>query len=255
MKFEIYAIIQLVFLLIGLILSGISIYLNQIVALQFGLLFVGISLLLFFFDINLKHRLRIYTLLLEIKNPELRQYGYDSLDRLEKSLVELVGESLSVASPFLARDIAFGFLKNADENTEILATQDFVSRPNLLQDELKGYFFSINKEALGRKAKVVRILVADNAIRNDPRFAEYCKQLVGMGCNIFHLDVEVFRKIVGRDFIISLNRKDQKRSKVLIGGRDKPEDEYVAKLSYRSDDINNYRKKFDMLLSSGVEFK
>jgi len=50
-------------------------------------------------------------------------------------------------------------------------------------------------------------------------------------------------------------RKVQQRSKVLVGGRDKPEDEYVAKLSYGSDDINNYRKKFDMLLSSGVEFK
>jgi hypothetical protein len=33
-------------------------------------------------------------------------------------------------------------------------------------------------------------------------------------------------------FIISVNKKKAQQSKVLIGGRDKPEDEYVAKLSY-----------------------
>ena len=86
--------------------------------------------------------------MIDIENPELRQLGYESLNQLEKSLTELTSGYFSIVNDFQARDISFNFLKNSDENTEILATQDFVSRPYLLKDERKNYFFSINKEAV-----------------------------------------------------------------------------------------------------------
>ncbi|NQE46390.1 hypothetical protein C5S31_10250 [ANME-1 cluster archaeon GoMg2] len=249
-----YERVQLASLIIGLFLCGISIILNQLMALQFGLLFVGISLLLFFFDINLRHRLKIYSLILDIKNPELRQQGYESLNQLEKSLTELTSGYFSMVNPFQARDIAFDFLKTAAENTEIWATQDFVSRPSLLEDERKRYFFSLNNAAVGRRAKVKRIFVVDNNTRNNPLFADYCNELLGAGCEVYHISGDIFYGIVDKDFMISMNKKAPQKSKVLIGGRDKPEDEYIARLSYRTEDIKKYQSKFDILLKSSEKF-
>ena len=193
--------------------------------------------------------------MLGIQNPELRHYGYESLNQLENSLTELVNGYFSIVNPFQARDIAFNFLKNADADTEILATQDFVSRPHLLEDERKAYFLSINKEAVELKAEVKWIFVEDNNTRNSPLFTEYCKEFIKGGCRVFYLQAEVFQKIVDKDFIISINKKDAQQSKVLIGGRDKPEDGYIAKLSYRKEDIEKYRSKFDILLKSSEKFE
>ena len=255
MKIKAYEGMQLASLVIGLILCGVSIFLNQLMALQFGLLFVGISLLLFFFDINLRHRLRIYRLILDIENPELRHQGYELLNKLEKSLMELISGYFPIVNPFQARDIAFDFFETANKDTEILATQDFISRPALLGDARKNHFFSLNKKAVEQKAQVKRILVVDNNLRHNPVFVDYCNKLASTGGEVYCIQGDLFYGIIDKDFIISVNKKEAQQSKVLIGGRDKPEDEYIAKLSYRKEDIDKYRSKFGILLESSEKFK
>lgn len=177
------------------------------------------------------------------------------LNELEKSLMELISGYFSIVNPFQARDIAFDFFKTANKDTEVLATQDFISRPALLEDERKNYFFSLNKGAVERKAQVKRILVIDNNMRNNPIFIDYCNELASTGGEVYYIQGDLFYGIIDKDFIISVNKKEAQRSKVLIGGRDKPEDEYIAKLSYRKEDIDKYRLKFDILLKSSEKFK
>lgn len=245
---------QLTSLIIGFILCGISIFLNQLMVLQFGLLFVGISVLLIFFDINLRHRLMIYTQIMDIRNPELRHQGYKLLNKLEKTFDELASGYFEIVNPFQAREIAFDFLKAADKNTTIFATQDFISRPHLLDDENKKYFISLNKTAVEQKAQVTRIFSVDDHIRNEPLFIEYCNELANTGCEVYHIQEDHFHKIISGDIMISINRKKAQKSKVLIGGKDKPADEYIAKLSYRKEDIDKYHSKFDKILESSEKW-
>ena len=254
MEIKTHEKLHLISFIIGLILCGISIFLNQLMAFQIGLLFVGISVLVFFFDINLRHRLRIYTQIMEIRNPELRHQGYRLLNELEKTFNELASGSFEIVNPFQAREIAFDFLKAADKNTTIFATQDFSSRPHLLDDENKKYFISLNKTAVEQKAQVTRIFSVDDHIRNEPLFIEYCNELANTGCEVYHIQEDHFHKIISGDIMISINRKKAQKSKVLIGEKGKPADEYVAKLSYRKDDIEKYQSKFDKILKSSEKW-
>ena len=124
MKFKSVELIQIILLIIGIILSVLSVITEKLISLQFGLLFIGVSILLLFFDINLKSKLKIYNLILEIKNSELRQFGYEKLNCLEKTLLELKGGYLTIESPYKVLNIAFDFIKESTKDTEIYATQN-----------------------------------------------------------------------------------------------------------------------------------
>ena len=91
-----------------------------------------------------------------------------------------------------------------------------------------------------RKAQVKRILVVDNNIRNNPVFIDYCNKLASTGGEVYYIQRDIFYGIIDKDFIISINKKEAQQSKVLIRGRDKPEDEYIAKLSYRKEVSSSY---------------
>jgi uncharacterized protein (DUF58 family) len=97
MEIKTHEKLHLIIFIIGLIVCVISIFLDQLMVFQIGLLFVGIYVLVFFFDINLRHRLRIYTQIMEIRNPELRHQAYVLLNKLEKTFNELASGSFEIA--------------------------------------------------------------------------------------------------------------------------------------------------------------